>query len=164
MLIWQHMDQMKRCEYYLDACCWILNEAALNIEIIFSAAESRSHILNIQNSVENLNLYYYILTFILFIYLYFFTLQLKTRNLILSSYPSCHRPRDRVQFSNLSQTPLSVMLGDINCVSQIFFSYDVVANTVFSIAAYWIESIILSYKKLNMLHNWNVLFCDQINH
>lgn len=45
-----------------------------------------------------------------------------------------------------------------------FFSYDVVANTVFSIAAYWIESIILSYKKLNMLHNWNVLFCDQINH
>lgn len=121
MLIWQHMDQMKRCEYYLDACCWILNEADLNIEIIFSAAESRSHILNIQNSVENLNLYYYILTFILFIYLYFFTLQLKTRNLILSSYPSCHRPRDRVQFSNLSQTPLSVMLGDINCVSQIFF-------------------------------------------
>lgn len=100
MLIWQHMDQMKRCEYYLDACCWILNEADLNIEIIFSAAESRSHILNIQNSVENLNLYYYILTFILFIYLYFFTLQLKTRNLILSSYPSCHRPRDRVQFSN----------------------------------------------------------------
>lgn len=96
--------------------------------------------------------------------LFFFTLQLKTRNLILSSYPSCHRPRDRVQFSNLSQTPLSVMLGDINCVSQIFFSYDVVANTVFSIAAYWIESIILSYKKLNMLHNWNVLFCDQINH
>lgn len=101
MLIWQHMDQMKRCEYYLDACCWILNEADLNIEIIFSAAESRSHILNIQNSVENLNLYYYILTFILFIYLYFFyiaTQDQKSYLIILSQLSQAKRQGTVFQF------------------------------------------------------------------
>lgn len=101
MLIWQHMDQMKRCEYYLDACCWILNEADLNIEIIFSAAESRSHILNIQNSVENLNLYYYILTFILFIYLYFFyiaTQDQKSYFIILSQLSQAKRQGTVFQF------------------------------------------------------------------
>lgn len=101
MLIWQHMDQMKRCEYYLDACCWILNEADLNIEIIFSAAESRSHILNIQNSVENLNLYYYILTFILFIYRYFFyiaTQDQKSYLIILSQLSQAKRQGTVFQF------------------------------------------------------------------
>lgn len=95
------MDQMKRCEYYLDACCWILNEADLNIEIIFSAAESRSHILNIQNSVENLNLYYYILTFILFIYLYFFyiaTQDQKSYLIILSQLSQAKRQGTVFQF------------------------------------------------------------------
>lgn len=164
MLIWQHMDQMKRCEYYLDACCWILNEADLNIEIIFSAAESRSHILNIQNSVENLNLYYYILTFILFIYLYFFyiaTQDQKSYLIILSQLSQAKRQGTVFQF--VTDASFCHVGWHKLCFTN-FFSYDVVANTVFSIAAYWIESIILSYKKLNMLHNWNVLFCDQINH